>query len=290
MKICKLWNKWIFSPKTKTLMPQGISLHIGINVLDPAHYDGWSGPLVACEADAEAMFQIASSKGFKAEKLLTQAATREAVTDRIKAAAATLKANDIFFLSYAGHGGQVVDITGDEADFADETWCLYNGQLLDDELHHFWSFFAEGVRVLVISDSCHSGTVTRDDEAKALTAENEEGVKFRFMPRERAASTYRTNRTFYDDVQKTLPNPPHEVKASVRLIAGCQDKQLALDGPFNGLFTSNLIRAWNEGKFKGSYADFHSQILRNMPSKQQPNHFFFGPLIDTYDKEGPFTV
>ena len=89
-------------------MPKGISLHIGVNVLDPKHYDGWSGPLVACEADAEAMYTIASSKGFQAEKLLTKAATREAVKDRIKAAAETLKANDIFLLSYAGHGGQVV--------------------------------------------------------------------------------------------------------------------------------------------------------------------------------------
>lgn len=271
-------------------MPKGISLHIGVNVLDPKHYDGWSGPLVACEADAEAMFAIATTKGFQAKKLLTKAATREAVTDGIKAAAAALEANDIFFLSYAGHGGQVADITGDEADFADETWCLYDGQLLDDELHHFWSFFAEGVRVIVISDSCHSGTVTRDDQAKAIKEENESGVKFRFMPRDQAAATYRTNRKFYDDVQRTLPNPPNEVKASVRLIAGCQDKQLALDGPFNGLFTSHVIRAWSDGNFNGSYADFHLKIRKGMPTQQQPNHFFFGPEMAAFDAEGPFTI
>lgn len=39
-------------------MAQGISLHTGLNVVDPAHYDGWSGPLNACEADAYAMETI----------------------------------------------------------------------------------------------------------------------------------------------------------------------------------------------------------------------------------------
>lgn len=271
-------------------MPKGISLHIGVNKLDPKHYDGWEGPLVACEADATAMHNIATQKGFSADQLLTKAATREAVITAIKKAAETLQPDDIFFLSYAGHGGQVADITNDEADFADETWCLYDGQFLDDELNHLWSFFKEGVRILVISDSCHSGTVTRDDEAAAIKEENEQGVKFRFMPRDMAAATYRTNRKFYDDVQKTLPNPPKEVKASVRLIAGCQDKQLALDGPFNGLFTSNLLRAWEDGKFNGNYEQFYKTIRGTMPSRQQPNHYFFGPEHSAFDAEEPFTV
>jgi hypothetical protein len=43
----------------------------------------------------------------------------------------------------------------------DETWCLYDGQLLDDELHGAWEKFQAGVRILVFSDSCHSGTVLK---------------------------------------------------------------------------------------------------------------------------------
>ena len=272
-------------------MPKGISLHIGVNVLDPKHYNGWSGPLVACEADANAMYNIAQAQGFESEKLLTAAATREAVINHIKAAASNLKANDMFFLSYAGHGGQVADTTGDETDdFADETWCLYDGQLLDDELHHLWSFFEEGVRVVVISDSCHSGTVTRDDEAEAIKEENAQGVKFRFMPRDMAANTYRTNRKFYNDIQNTLPNPPLEVKAFVRLIAGCKDNQLALDGASNGLFTSKLLRTWDDGDFSGNYSDFHKKILERMPAKQQPNYFFFGKEVDGFENESVFSV
>ena len=32
--------------------PKGISLHIGLNRVDPIHYAGWKGELVACENDA----------------------------------------------------------------------------------------------------------------------------------------------------------------------------------------------------------------------------------------------
>ncbi len=34
-------------------MAKGVSVHIGVNEVDPAHYGGWSGKLNACEADAE---------------------------------------------------------------------------------------------------------------------------------------------------------------------------------------------------------------------------------------------
>jgi hypothetical protein len=37
-------------------------------------------------------------------------------------------------LTYSGHGSQIPDVSQDEVDHYDETWCLYDGQLLDDEL------------------------------------------------------------------------------------------------------------------------------------------------------------
>ena len=39
-------------------MPQGRSLHIALNRVDPAAYGGWSGDLMACEADAADMRAI----------------------------------------------------------------------------------------------------------------------------------------------------------------------------------------------------------------------------------------
>jgi hypothetical protein len=94
--------------KTKrTNSSKGVAINIGLNSVDPAHYSGWSGDLLACEADAEDMAQIAKATGFKTTKLLTKTATRPAVTQNLKNAAGTLKAGDILFLTYSGHGGQL---------------------------------------------------------------------------------------------------------------------------------------------------------------------------------------
>ena len=48
------------------------------------------------------------------------------------------------FLTYSGHGGQAPDLNNEEPDGMDETWCLYDGQLIDDELYSSWGAFASG--------------------------------------------------------------------------------------------------------------------------------------------------
>ncbi len=50
-------------------MARGVSLHIGLNEVDPNHYkdgDGnpWKGELAACEADVHAMVDLATAQKF----------------------------------------------------------------------------------------------------------------------------------------------------------------------------------------------------------------------------------
>lgn len=141
----------------------GHALAIGLNKVNPAHYGGyWDGELTGCEPDAMDMKEIAISKGLNVEMLLTQDATRAAVLGKLGTLAEKLKPGDLLVVSYSGHGGQIPDRNGDEVDDGlDETWCLYDGELLDDELHGAWMKFQAGVRILVFSDSCHSGTVLK---------------------------------------------------------------------------------------------------------------------------------
>ena len=40
---------------------RGLSLHIGLNSVNPKHYAGWSGDLMACEFDAEDMAALATA-------------------------------------------------------------------------------------------------------------------------------------------------------------------------------------------------------------------------------------
>src|SRR6185436_109748 len=103
-------------------MSKGISLHLGLNAVDPAHYGGWAGELMACEADANDMASLAKATEFETSTvLLTKKVTRAALESGMKDAAKKLKAGDLLFLTYSGHGGQLPDLNGDEPDALDET-------------------------------------------------------------------------------------------------------------------------------------------------------------------------
>ena len=298
---------------------KGIALTLGLNSVDPAHYAGWSGDLNACENDANDMASITKSKGFKTTTLLTKQATRQAVIDHVTEAASELKAGDIFMLSYSGHGGQVPDQNGDEEDGLDETWCLYDGQMIDDELAALWPKFAAGVRIIVFSDSCHSGTVTKFREYEQLFQLNavntadaqmwkmgfEELITPPARPRERPVAspvramplkivnaTFQKNRAFYEKLGKAIPSQKESEKATsctVLLISGCQDNQLSADGPMNGLFTAKLRYVWDSGRFTGDYRDFHKAIVRNMPSSQSPNYYVVGAANPQFERQSPFS-
>lgn len=272
-------------------MKKGISLHLGLNYVDPKHYDGWNGELFACEADADDMTALAKSRGFKPQKLLRENVTAKAVKAAILKAAKTLKSGDTFFLTYSGHGGQVPDGNGDEGRFGDEndgkdeTWCLFDREFVDDELAALYAKFKAGVRILVLSDSCHSGSVTRARD------ERKPAGRVRLLPPQKAAQVYEKNKGLYDAIQRGVTGAEEqEIKATVLLISGCQDRQLSNDGDLNGLFTGTLKRVWYSGVFRGGYKHFRDQIAAQMPTHQIPNYFVVGAENKAFENEDPFTI
>ena len=275
---------------------KGLSLHLGLNFVDPDQYEGWDGQLTACEFDAKDMAALAVKAGFsKLPMLLTAQATAKAVTDGIKAAAAALNSGDIFLLTYSGHGGQVPDRNNEtkaEPDRKDETWVLYDRQLIDDELWALWKTFKAGVRILVLSDSCHSGSVT-----KAMPAflsggpKAKKAARVRALPTRQAEKVYLAHADQYDAIQKKAgPSESKRVKASVILISGCQDNQLSLDGDRNGLFTETLKQVWNNGQFNGGYKLFRDRIVNQMPPDQTPNYTLVGKANAAFAAQKPFSI
>ena len=262
-------------------MSRGISLHIGVNRVAPEHYAGWSGPLNACEYDANAMEALATEQGFTPTKLLTTDATRDAVLAGIRHAADKLTSKDVFFLTYSGHGGQIIDKNEDEIDGFDETWCLFDGELIDDELYREWSRFEEGTRIVVLSDSCHSGTV-----AKAAVPPPR-GAKV--MPIDLVRTVHEQNSSLYDPILAQPAVPLEEIRARLVLISGCQDNQYSMDGPYNGAFTWALLRAWNDGTFKGNYRTLHSAVQAALPETQSPNLFSLGDAASLLSQRA-FTI
>ncbi|MEY4177767.1 MAG: hypothetical protein RLY70_1341 [Planctomycetota bacterium] len=278
-------------------MPIGISLHIGLNSVDPAQYQGWDGKLAACEFDANDMAAIAKKRGFaETTVMLTKDATADAVKAAITAAAKKLKKDDLLLLTYSGHGGQVPDRNGDEPDRMDETWVLYDRQLIDDEAFSLYSQFKTGVRLLVLSDSCHSGTVVREmpSHLRGDAAESNAtggGAAIRMLPPTVRDAVNKAQRKLNDRLQ--AENPPRlaaALKASLILISGCQDNQYSLDGDRNGLFTGNLRKVWNNGRFKYGYRRFRDTIAAAMPPSQTPNYLVLGPKNAAFEAQIPFTI
>ncbi len=272
-------------------MKKGISLHLGLNYVDPAHYDGWNGELAACEADAKDMTALAKSRGFKTQTLLRESATAKTVKDSILKAAKALKSGDTFFLTYSGHGGQVPDTNGDEGRFGDandqkdETWCLFDREFVDDELAALYAQFKAGVRVLVLSDSCHSGSVTR------AVRESAPKERVRLLPPAKARDVYIAHQALYDAIQRGVTGAEQQdIKATVLLISGCQDQQLSRDGDANGLFTGTMKTVWADGAFLGGYKHFRDQIAARMPKAQIPNYFVIGAKNKAFEDEQPFTI
>jgi metacaspase-1 len=276
-------------------MATALSLHIGLNEVNPDHYDGWDGKLVACEFDANDMEALAESQGYTTKKLLTKEAAADSVSQAVADAGSELEDNGILFLTYSGHGGQVPDGNSEEEDRMDETWVLYDRQLVDDELYTLWSQFKPGTRIVVLSDSCHSGSVVRAlpdiIQPQALARNGGGPPAMKAMPEELEKKVYERNRELYDTVQKsTTAYDQSEIGATVLLISGCQDNQTSADGERNGLFTQTLKSVWDEGQFKGNYRGFWKKIVKDMPLYQSPNFFTAGQPQPSFLRQRPFKV
>ena len=289
-------------------MATGRSLHIGVNYVKPENYDGnWGGNrLSCCEEDAGAMKTIAQQLKYTDPLILpTEEATLERVRYEIAEIGKRLKGGDIFFLSFSGHGGQVEDKpNGDETDDnKDETWALRDGQLVDDELYTMLSKFKKDVRVIVLSDSCHSGSVianilslTNTSNMASLTNTSniagltntlslkrvEESAKSEFpvrsIPHYVGTESEDRHKSYFDKIQKYNPLGDRiALQASVLLISACTDFDEAREGPQFGWFTGVLRYVWDNGAFPGTYWQFFNKIKLELDKVGQTPKYFRPP-------------
>ncbi|MFD7963286.1 caspase domain-containing protein [Streptomyces zaomyceticus] len=295
-------------------MATGLALHVGLNRVDPARYEGWDGTLIACENDAHDMARLARNAGFESTVLLTPDGTVANVTAVLGEAAARLRPGDILLFSYSGHGGQVPDVPGsgtpgqdtagsdplgsdapgsdaldsdDEPDALDETLVLYDRQFLDDEVRRAFRAFDDDVRIVALFDCCHSGSSIELPGGPAA-----DGAA-RFMPEPRQRQLYARDREFYADLKGSLAEAARAADGAgpdALLVSACQDNQVAADGEVNGAFTEALLKVWADGAFQGGYRDFHRAIQRRLPPTQSPNLHLTGTPDEGFLDQRPFTV
>jgi uncharacterized caspase-like protein len=249
------------------------ALCIGIN-----DYPGTDSDLAGCVNDANDWAAALAARGFKVDLLLDKQATGDAMRKSIKGLVSAAKRGDTVVVQYSGHGSYVPDVDGDEPDGTDECLCPYdlmkNGPLTDDELFDLYSGHEPGVRVVMISDSCHSGTVARF--APITTPPTIRGAKaprrlVRFLPPQVFLSKRDLGKL---GLRRGIrpSNPPGRYAAL--LMAGCQDTEYSYDANFNGrpngAFSYVAIDALKALPKKAKYRDWFRAIRQVLPSQQYP--------------------
>lgn len=250
-------------------MAKGISVHVGVNATKAPGLNVTA--LKGCENDAQSMLALARAQGFTGdeEPMIGAQATFENVLGAIRVAAEELQAGDIFLFTFSGHGTRRGAEDPVEVDLKDETLVLRDRLLVDNVLRRsLWPTFRTGVRVVMVSDSCHSGGVAmsrvdfEDSVAPAVavagdwsaTAARRAGIETEFavrdIPEFEAQPHFELLNDFYKALREDLPSLPNgdapPIAANVLLLAACQEHQKTRDGLPHGVFTQALLDVWNE--------------------------------------------
>lgn len=97
--------------------------------------------------------------------LTDEAATRQGILDGLDWLVTGAGEGDVLVFHFSGHGSQVDDIHGDEWDCRDEIIIPYDhdwgNPLRDDDLKEKFDRVPLQANLIILSDSCHSGTINK---------------------------------------------------------------------------------------------------------------------------------
>jgi len=253
--------------------PRGLALCIGIN-----DYPGTNANLRGCVNDANEWARILSEQySYVITKRLETDATRDEILDALESVVGQAEPKEKVVITFSGHGTFVPDDSGDETDKADEAWCPSNvmtsGVITDDEIAARLRLAAKGVRIVMISDSCHSGTMARAMQRARARTDEYGDTRVRFLPPQLwFGGPYRTER------RELVHNPaPVQIdqQSPALLLAGCQDNESSYDAVFQGkpmgAFTyhaTSLLK--NLMTAPTTYAKWMSEIRKSLPSPRYP--------------------
>lgn len=240
---------------------------VGIN------YPGTSAQLSGCVNDANDWADLFHASGYKEVRvLLDGAATKAAILGALRAEVAKMTWGDRLVFTYSGHGTWVPDRSGDEVDGRDEALCpsdFTRGAsylITDDELHEALGGYPRGTGILVISDSCHSGTMSR---FAGMTGGTGPGVP-RFIPPSEIFDGLSEERAAAIEETFDAKGP----RRTTSLVSGCLDHEFSYDAWFgpraNGAFSRVAIDAHRPGISLNAWHKAIRQVLPNGSFPQTP--------------------
>lgn len=202
-------------------------------------------------------------------------ATKTAIQDAITALITGGKRGDVLVVHFSGHGSNVPDKNFDESDNRDEILCPtdldWNDPLTDDWLRSVFDGLKDGVSLTVITDSCHSGTVTRAIEPPDAP------LIARYLPSPWDLAAVESGRSLTGSTRGSLPRALESerdardivpVDIPEVLISGCRADQTSADasisGGFAGALTYHLVEALTESEAPLSYRELHDQTCAKL--------------------------
>jgi metacaspase-1 len=225
--------------------------------------------LKGCVNDAEQWASLLSDHfDFSSDdvKVITDSqATKANVLAGLKDLLAGAGSGDVLVFTNSSHGSQIPDTSGDEPTY-DEVMCPYDirdNAVTDDELRELFTGLARGVKLSVISDSCHSGTVTR-----ALLVDNIPGLS---MPDDRRVrflnpALFRGGPVLPDPMGATPRARMAFPQSSMDhvLLSGCLDREYSydavIDGGYHGAMTFHAIKAITDADYKITYRELSDRL------------------------------
>jgi hypothetical protein len=267
-------------------MSRAVSIHVGVN---RAHGEA---PLRQSEEMTWRMAELASQAGYQSLRVLRGAeATRHALHRALTEAAEALDSCATLLVTFCGHGCERPDAEHEERSRMDQGWCLADGVMIDDKLAGYWRLFNAGVRIVVVSESCYSGGVVRDDGDGTFA-----GPATSPGPVMRGGGGFFHGKPVYRSVESegasspcivTPPSHNDGIRASLLLLAASRADQRAREGDFS----ERLLSVWNGGGFRGSYCDLHRELHQHVASKnafQEPQLLMLGAPDERFPQQTAF--
>ena len=198
-----------------------------------------------------------------------------ATQSRVKAAIGKIvdsaRRGDVVLIHFSGHGSNIPDTDGDEADERDEILCPHDldwkadEQLSDDWLRGALDAVADGVNLTVNFDCCHSGTGTRP-----IPRPGEPIARFLANPLDLlAAESGRPLRGEVHRVRRQRSRDSgggdvHDVEIPEVLLTGSRDDQTSadafIDGDYHGAMTYSMWTTVDRAKGDLTYRQLHERM------------------------------
>jgi len=250
-----------------------MALCIGIN-----DYPGTGSDLSGCINDAKDWAAVFKQRGFSVQILTDKQATRQGILSAMQNMITSAVNGDSIVFQYSGHGTYIPDEDGDEPDGTDECLCPHDlttkGPITDDELFELFNSKASGVKLVMFSDSCHSGTVTRFapiTTPPSIKGRNAPQRKVRFLPPANFLSQRDLNKL---GTARSIHRSSPPGRYASLLMSGAQDVEYSYDAFFenrpNGAFTFVALDTLKKLKANATYLDWHKAIRKVLPSQQYP--------------------